>query len=221
MANTLLMPKATAVWLVDNTALSFEQIAQFCTLHPLEVKAIADGESAQGIKGMDPIMTGQLVARGDRQRREGPEPSPEAVRPEGARAGIQAQGAALHAAVEAPGPAERHPLAGAQPSGAEGRADFAPGRHDQVDHRADPRPQALERRQSCADGPGDARASARRSTSTSRCSAPRAAASRAGPVGDTLLPAALTERLHAGNGRSRRTRTPSSTPTRCSPSFRR
>jgi hypothetical protein len=60
MANTLLMPKATAVWLVDNTALSFEQIAQFCTLHPLEVKAIADGESAQGIKGMDPVMTGQL-----------------------------------------------------------------------------------------------------------------------------------------------------------------
>ena len=68
MANTLLMPKATAVWLVDNTALSFEQIAQFCGLHPLEVKAIADGESAQGIKGMDPIMTGQLtreeIARG-------------------------------------------------------------------------------------------------------------------------------------------------------------
>ena len=61
MANTLLMPKATAVWLVDNTALSFDQIAQFCTLHPLEVKAIADGDSAQGIKGMDPIMTGQLT----------------------------------------------------------------------------------------------------------------------------------------------------------------
>jgi uncharacterized protein len=60
MANTLLMPKATAVWLVDNTALSFEQIAQFCGLHPLEVKAIADGEAAQGIKGMDPIITGQL-----------------------------------------------------------------------------------------------------------------------------------------------------------------
>jgi hypothetical protein len=60
MANQLLMPKATAVWLVDNTALSFDQIAQFCHLHPLEVKAIADGESAQGIKGMDPIMTGQL-----------------------------------------------------------------------------------------------------------------------------------------------------------------
>ena len=54
------MPKATAVWLVDNTALSFDQIAQFCKLHPLEVKAIADGEAAQGIKGLDPIATGQL-----------------------------------------------------------------------------------------------------------------------------------------------------------------
>src|SRR3546814_11705150 len=60
MANQLLMPKATAVWLVDNTALTFEQIAQFCGLHPLEVRAIADGEAAQGIKGLDPIGTGQL-----------------------------------------------------------------------------------------------------------------------------------------------------------------
>ncbi|WP_331372648.1 DUF1013 domain-containing protein [Sinorhizobium chiapasense] len=69
MAQQLLMPKATAVWLVDNTALSFDQIAQFCKLHPLEVKAIADGESAQGIKGLDPIATGQLsrdeIARGE------------------------------------------------------------------------------------------------------------------------------------------------------------
>jgi hypothetical protein len=60
MSSPLLMPKATAVWLVDNTALTFEQIAQFCNLHPLEVRAIADGESAQGIKGLDPIMNGQL-----------------------------------------------------------------------------------------------------------------------------------------------------------------
>jgi uncharacterized protein len=60
MSTQLLMPKATAVWLVDNTALSFEQIAFFCHLHPLEVKAIADGDSAQGIKGLDPINTGQL-----------------------------------------------------------------------------------------------------------------------------------------------------------------
>ncbi|MDP3898600.1 MAG: DUF1013 domain-containing protein [Mesorhizobium sp.] len=61
MANHLLMPKATAVWLVDNTALTFEQIAHFCHLHPLEVRAIADGEAAQGIKGMDPVMNGQLT----------------------------------------------------------------------------------------------------------------------------------------------------------------
>ncbi|WP_261969415.1 DUF1013 domain-containing protein [Prosthecodimorpha staleyi] len=59
--NTPLMPKATAVWLVENTGLSFEQIASFCRLHPLEVKAIADGEAAQGIKGLDPIMSGQLT----------------------------------------------------------------------------------------------------------------------------------------------------------------
>jgi len=56
-----LMPKATAVWLLDNTALAFDQIAEFCKLHPLEVKAIADGDAAQGIKGMDPIVTGQLT----------------------------------------------------------------------------------------------------------------------------------------------------------------
>lgn len=56
-----LMPKATAVWLVDNTALTFEQIAEFCHLHVLEVKGIADGDVAHGIKGMDPISSGQLT----------------------------------------------------------------------------------------------------------------------------------------------------------------
>ena len=56
-----LMPKATAVWLVENTALSFEQIAAFCGLHLLEVKAIADGEVAAGMVGMDPVASGQLT----------------------------------------------------------------------------------------------------------------------------------------------------------------
>ena len=55
-----LMPKATAVWLVENTSLSFDQIAEFCGLHGLEVKGIADGDVAHGIKGMDPISNGQL-----------------------------------------------------------------------------------------------------------------------------------------------------------------
>ncbi|WDR04898.1 DUF1013 domain-containing protein [Devosia rhodophyticola] len=61
MAAPLLMPKATAVWLVDNTALSFEQIAAFCTLHPLEVQGIADGDVAGGIMGANPIQNGQLT----------------------------------------------------------------------------------------------------------------------------------------------------------------
>ncbi len=61
MTDAPLMPKATAVWLVENTALSFDQVAEFCQLHPLEVKAIADGDAAQGIKGLDPMQTGQLT----------------------------------------------------------------------------------------------------------------------------------------------------------------
>jgi uncharacterized protein len=56
-----LMPKATAVWLIENTALSFEQVADFCNMHTLEVQAIADGEVAVGIVGMDPIANGQLT----------------------------------------------------------------------------------------------------------------------------------------------------------------
>ena len=58
---TLLMPKATAIWLVENTALTFEQIAEFCGLHPLEIQALADDELAS-IKGLDPITAGQLTA---------------------------------------------------------------------------------------------------------------------------------------------------------------
>lgn len=61
MSTGPLMPKATAVWLIDNTSLTFDQIADFCYLHPLEVKGIADGEVAAGIKGQDPMVSGQLV----------------------------------------------------------------------------------------------------------------------------------------------------------------
>jgi len=57
-----LMPKATAVWLVENTTLTFEQIGNFCGLHKLEIQAIADGEVAAGILGLDPLMNGQLTA---------------------------------------------------------------------------------------------------------------------------------------------------------------
>lgn len=65
-----LMPKATAVWLVENTSLSFEQIAEFCGMHALEVQGIADGEVAIGIVGLDPIASGQLT-REEIQRVEG------------------------------------------------------------------------------------------------------------------------------------------------------
>ena len=60
MSETPFMPKATAVWLVENTTLTFKQIANFCKLHELEIKGIADGDVAKGIKAYNPILAGQL-----------------------------------------------------------------------------------------------------------------------------------------------------------------
>ena len=60
MSNVPLMPMATAVWLVENTSLTFKQIANFCDLHEVEIQGIADGEVAKGIKGYNPIIAGQL-----------------------------------------------------------------------------------------------------------------------------------------------------------------
>ena len=61
MSNAPLMPMATAVWLVENTTLTFKQIAEFCKMHVVEVQGIADGEVAKGIKGYNPIIAGQLT----------------------------------------------------------------------------------------------------------------------------------------------------------------
>ena len=61
MSNVPLMPMATAVWLVENTTLTFKQIAEFCNLHEVEIQGIADGEVAKGIVGYNPIMSGQLT----------------------------------------------------------------------------------------------------------------------------------------------------------------
>ena len=61
MSETPFMPKATAVWLVENTTLTFKQIAEFCNLHELEIKGIADGDVAKGIKAYNPILAGQLT----------------------------------------------------------------------------------------------------------------------------------------------------------------
>ena len=63
MTDKPLMPKATAVWLVENTKISFKQIADFCKLHELEVKGIADGDVAKGIKAYNPILAGQLTRK--------------------------------------------------------------------------------------------------------------------------------------------------------------
>jgi uncharacterized protein len=69
MSQAPLMQKSTAVWLVENTTLSFKQIAEFCHLHELEVKGIADGDVASGVRGLDPVSNGQLtreeVAKGE------------------------------------------------------------------------------------------------------------------------------------------------------------
>src|SRR6201990_2824235 len=126
MSNAPLMPKATAVLLLDNTALTFDHVADFTKMHPLEVRAIADGDAAQGIKGSDPISNGQLtreeIARGEADpeyrlklleaKAPPPEPKPQ-------------EGPALHAGVAPPRASERDPLAGAQPRRTEGRADHA------------------------------------------------------------------------------------------------
>jgi hypothetical protein len=73
MSDKPLMPKATAVWLIDNTSLTFEQVAEFCGMHPLEVKGIADEDVAKGIKGIDPVAAGQLTRELIEQAEKNPE----------------------------------------------------------------------------------------------------------------------------------------------------
>src|SRR6476469_592201 len=81
-----LMPKATAVWLVENTSLTFDQIADFCGLHPLEVQAIADGEVAVQMQGLDPVANGQTTTEEIERCQAEPEArlnlSPKAIPPQ-------------------------------------------------------------------------------------------------------------------------------------------
>ena len=89
MSDRPLMPKATAVWLVENTSLTFEQIADFCGLHPLEVQAIADGEVANQMHGLDPVANAQTTAEEIERCQADPEArlalSPQAMPPQLAR----------------------------------------------------------------------------------------------------------------------------------------
>jgi hypothetical protein len=81
-----LMPKATAVWLVENTSLTFDQIAEFCQLHPLEIQAIADGEVANQMQGLDPVANGQTTTEEIERCQADPEArlklSPQALPPQ-------------------------------------------------------------------------------------------------------------------------------------------
>ena len=153
-----LMPKATAVWLVANTSLTFEQIAAFCGLHVLEVKGIADGDVAQGIKGLDPVTSGQLTREAIEEAERDPTRDLHLAEPKVDGAGdADTQGPALYARIAPPGPAQRRALAAAQSPRAEGQPDHAPRRHHQADDHADSRALALERAQPDAAGSRDAR----------------------------------------------------------------
>ena len=156
-----LMPKATAVWLLDNTALSFDQIAEFCKLHPLEVKAIADGDAAQGIKGLDPILTGQLTREQIAEAEKNPEArlkltEPKVAVPTSERSKKGPRYTPVSRRQDRPNAilwlVRNHPEL-------KDSCDHAPRRHDEVDDRIDPRAHALELGEPRTDGPGDARPS--------------------------------------------------------------
>ena len=104
MADRPLMPIATAVWLIDNTALTFDQIAEFCGLHPLQVRGIADGDVGASVRGIDPITTHQLTRDEIEKGQEDPDYRLKiSKRPKPCRK--TAQGPALYAGLKTPEPA--------------------------------------------------------------------------------------------------------------------
>ena len=150
-----LMPHATASWLVENTSLSFSQIAEFCGLHILEVQAIADDTAATKLTGRDPIRSGELTHEEIEKGQADPDyvlqmhKAPDPV--------TRTKGPRYTPVSQAPGQARRHRLDHPQPSRSDGRPDLQADRHDPHDHRRDPRPDPLEHGQHPAQGPGDAR----------------------------------------------------------------
>ena len=147
-----LMPKATAVWLVENTSLTFEQIADFCELHPLEIQAIADGEVANQMQGLDPVANGQTTTEEIARCQADPEArlklSPQALPPQLVK----------HADRQTPGQAGRDRFSAEEPSRALRCPDLKADRHDQTNDRCGARPHALEQLQHQAAAPGRARA---------------------------------------------------------------
>jgi hypothetical protein len=153
--NKPIMAKATAVWLVDNTTISFKQIGDFCGLHELEVQGIADGDVAAGVKGFDPIVNNQLTqeeidkAEADPLHKLQLKFNPAAV-------GEEKRRGPRYTPLEAAGPPGLDPVAGEVPSRADGWPDLETRRHDQADDPVDPRAHALEHLKYPADRPGRA-----------------------------------------------------------------
>ena len=152
-----LMPKATAVWLVDNTALTFEQIADFCGLHPLEVKGIADEDVAKGIKGQDPVTSGQLTREQIEEAEKNPKVRLKMAAPKHKMPNVRLKRAPRYTPVS-----KRQDKPDAVYWIIRNHPEFADSRHHQADrhhqghHPEDPRAFALERHQHQGGGPGDA-----------------------------------------------------------------
>ena len=136
-----LMPKATAVWLIEKTALTFTQIADFCGMHPLEVQAIADGEVAQGIVGYDPVANSQVTAEEIRRCEADPKLRLKLL-PTALPAAEAAARRALHAGGQAQRPPGRHRLPAAQLPAAHRGAGRQAARHHQGHHPEGARPHA-------------------------------------------------------------------------------
>ena len=151
-----LMPKATAVWLVDNTALTFEQIADFCGLHPLEVKGIADEDVAKGIKGQDPVATGQLTREQIAEAEKDPKKRLKMAPAKHKMPNVRLKRAPRYTPVS-----KRQDKPDAVYWIIRNHPEFTDSRHHQADrhhqghHRQDPRALALERRQHQGGGSGD------------------------------------------------------------------
>ena len=158
MDRTPLMPKATAVWLVDNTSLTFEQIADFCGLHVLEVKGIADGDVAQGIKGLDPISSGQLTREEIEAAEDDPTHRLKLAEPKVKVPEVKTKRGPRYTPVSR---RQDRPNAIlwllAQPSRVQGLPDHAAGRHDQADDPAIRERTHWNSPNLQAAGPGDAR----------------------------------------------------------------
>ena len=142
-----LMQKATAVWLVENTTLTFRQIAEFMRAARARGERHRRRRGGAGHQGLRPGRQPPAHRRGDPPRRGRPElPAPALPQPR-RRGRDEAQGSALHSTLQAAGPAGGDRLAGQVPPGALRRPDRQARRHHQADHPVDPRPQPLEYRQ--------------------------------------------------------------------------